>query len=323
MRVLVTGGNGFVGSYVVEALLRQGHRVICLVRRTSDLRWIEGLEVAYRYGDVRDERSLREAVKGVEAVVHLAGLVKASSPDGYLQVNAKGTENLLRACEGENSVRYFLLMSSLSAAGPARGPEPLREEDEPHPISTYGWSKLMAERLALARSDRFRVGVLRPPAVYGPRDTEVLTFFRWAKRGILPIPAQKPGWVSLIYVEDLARACVMALEREAEGVYFVAHPETTSWEEVGRTIAQGLERRALPLYVPFPLVYAAALCAETASRLSGRAVQLNREKVTEMAQPYWICDPSKAKRDFGFQAEIDVEEGMDRTLRWYLQEGWL
>lgn len=312
-----------MGSYVVEALLRRGHRVVCLVRRTSDLRWLKGLEVAYRYGDIRDRDSLKEVVKGVEAVVHLAGLVRSSEPDGYLRVNTEGTENLLRVCKGEGSVRYFLLMSSLSAAGPARGPEPLREEDEPRPISTYGRSKLLAERLALACSNKFRVGVLRPSAVYGPRDTEVLVFFRWARRGVLPIPAERPGLVSLIYVEDLARACAMALEAEAEGVYFVSNSRVTSWEEVGRTVARGLRRRAFLLYVPFPLVYTVALWTESASRLSKRAALLSREKVKEMAQPYWTCDPSKAERSFGFRAEVDLEEGIGRTLRWYRREGWL
>lgn len=322
MKVLVTGGNGFVGSHVVEALVERGHEVICLVRRTSDLRWIRHLEVVYRYGDLREPGKLAEAVRGAEAVLHLAGVVRASSPDGYFDVNLRGTENLLKACE-EGKVGYFLLISSLSAAGPAGGPEPLREGEEPHPISSYGMSKLEAERAALARSGKLKVCVFRPPAVYGPRDTETLSFFMWARRGILPIPARRPGLLSLIYAKDLADACLMALEARAEGTYFVCHPEVTSWEEVGRNVAERFGRRAVPLYFPFPLSYTISLFAEYLGRITKRPPMLSREKVREMACPYWICDPSKAERDFGFRAKVSLREGIGMTISWYVKEGWL
>lgn len=322
MRVLVTGGNGFVGSHVVEALVRRGHEVTCLVRRTSNLKWIRHLKVAYRYGDLRDLGTLVDAVMGADAVLHLAGVVRASRPEGYFMVNLQGTENVLRACE-RGKVKYFLLMSSLSAAGPAEGPEPLREGEEPGPISSYGMSKLKAERAALARSGTFKVCVFRPPAVYGPRDTETLSFFRWAKRGILPIPARRPGLLSLIYVEDLAEACVMASEARAEGTYFVCHPELTCWEEVGRVVATRFRRKAVPIYLPFPLGYTISLFAEFVGRITKRPPLLSREKVREMASPYWICDPSRAERHFGFRAKVGLREGMERTIGWYINKGWL
>ena len=145
-KVLVTGGNGFLGSHLVEALIRRGYRVRCLVRRTSDLRWIQGLRVEYVHGNLADLTSLSRAVQGVDYVYHSAGVIKALKPETYYRVNRDGTRNLLQVCsDSRENFKKFIYVSSLAAVGPSPNGRPLREESCPRPVSDYGRSKLEGE----------------------------------------------------------------------------------------------------------------------------------------------------------------------------------
>lgn len=324
MKVLVTGSNGFIGSHLVEALLARGYKVRCLVRRTSDLRWVRDLDVEFAYGDLSHKDSLKEGCRDIDLVFHLAGVTKAKDKKTYYRVNHIGTLNLLETCLALN-LKRFVYISSLAAAGPSRRGIPLTEKDEPRPITYYGESKLLGERAAEGFMDRIPITIIRPVVVYGPRDRDVLMFFRFVRRGIKPILGERERFVSIIHVRDLVQGIILAgeSERAIGQTYFISNDEALSWLEVADIIARSLNRRTLTLKIPEVILAPVAYLSETLASLSGKPALLNRQKILEMKQRYWVCDNSKAKRELGFKPEIDIEEGIRETADWYERMGWL
>jgi dihydroflavonol-4-reductase len=326
MRSLVTGASGFIGSHLVELLVARGHMVRCLVRRTSDLSWLKGLPVEYIYGDLFDPAILRQAVTDADYVYHCAGLTKAKKKEEYYRANRLGTKNLLDAAlaSGRRLAR-FVLISSQTAAGPSPGKNSVNEEAPPRPITTYGKSKLMAEQECLKVADRLPVTIVRPPAVYGPRDKDIFEFFNTMSKGLQPMVGLHEKYVSLIHAQDLVRGIMMAGESlKAIGkTYFVTSPHIYGWKEVGDITRDALGRRSLRVKIPEFGVYVIAAFAELFALFSRKPALINFEKARDMVQDYWTCDGSKAKQDLGFAAEIPLERGIRETVEWYRAAGWL
>ncbi|MDA8099479.1 MAG: NAD-dependent epimerase/dehydratase family protein [Nitrospiraceae bacterium] len=324
--VLVTGGTGFVGSHLVELLLKGGYPVTCLVRHPRRLRWLAGLPVRIVQGDCTDARSLDSAVQEAAIVIHAAGVTKAIRIRDYYEVNQQGTKNLLEACarSGKN-LRRLVLVSSLAAAGPAKGLSGVTAGDDPRPLTDYGRSKLFAEQEALRYRDRFPVVILRPSAVYGPRDTDVFEIFRWAARGFLPKIGREESWVSWCYVADLAEVLVRAAERPvASGsIYHVAGDRPYSQAEFRDLLARSGTVKTRTITVPSSLAYLMACFTELAGRISSRPTILNRQKVREATQRYWTCDLAALQKDFGPFLPVPLEQGLSMTWSWYRAQGWL
>jgi len=326
MKAFVTGGTGFIGSHLVEALVQKGYDVTCLVRRTSDLRWLKSLSISYVEGDLRDEEMLKRGFEGQDYIFHVAGLTKAIYPEEYDQVNHQGTRNLIRAAlESNMAVERFVYFSSLAAVGPSPSPEPINDSIDPHPVNSYGRSKLEAEEFLIRNSENLPITIIRPPTVYGPRDRDFYLFFRYAQKGWIPLLWNGDPLLSLVYVKDLVRAVFMALETpETIGkVYFVSDRFPYAWSKIVETIASALQIRPLPIRIPISFLYLASLGAEGLSRIRKRNPLLTREKVREIREKYWICYPTKAQDDFGYKSLFSLEEGIAETLQWYLENGWL
>lgn len=322
---LVTGANGFIGSHLVDALLARGHRVVCLVRLTSNLRWLQDKPVTFARGDVTEPESLPEAVREVDYVFHVAGLTKAPAPAHFDQVNRQGTVNLLEACRTSAShLRRFILVSSLAAAGPSPDGRALTEDDPCRPVSLYGQSKLQAERAAARYQDALPLTIVRPPVVYGPRDELTLDLFRVVCRHIQPRPGA-PQRISAIYVRDLVDGILLAAERpEATGrTYFMGHHAPSSIAEFTGLAARALGVWTVPLPVPVWALLTYALGSDLFAQLRRRVSILGAAKRIEMKQRYWLCDSSRADRELGFRAETPHDEGIRATALWYRQQGWL
>jgi len=319
----VTGGTGFVGSHLVDRLLGGGCEVRCLVRDRARLRWLQGKPVTLLEGDLNSLEVLRDGASGVDAVFHLAGVTAARSRDEYFSVNSEGSQNVARAAlEAASSPGLFLFMSSLAALGPGRADESMDESRVPEPVTDYGRSKLEGERRLGAMEDLPLV-VVRPPAVYGPRDREIYPLFRLAARGIVPIfnPSAR---LSLIHVEDLAKGVLAAGTAGRSGeAYFLAHPEAVSSARLPQLFENALGRKVRGVRVPGALLKASASVSEVWGALSGRMPVFNRGKVKELTASGWVCDTGKSKEELGFTADVDIEEGFDRTVRWYKEQGWL
>jgi nucleoside-diphosphate-sugar epimerase len=326
VRILLTGGTGFVGGHVAEVLAAGGHRVRALTRGKDDGGVLAGAGAEAVRGSLEDGPSLRAAVEGVEAVVHGAGLIKARRPSEYHEVNAGGTLRLLEACDAARPrPRRFVLVSSQAAQGPSPGGRPLAEGEPAAPVSHYGASKLRGEGIARAFGDRMEVVVVRPPAVYGPRDRETLEFFRIAARGWRPRLLGRDLRLVLVHVADLARGIAAAAEAPgaAGGTFALCHPEVAAFGAVLDAMARALGREGRALPIPRPLLRAAGFVADQVASLSGTVPVLSADKAREITAPGWVADPSAARRALGWEARIPLSEGIPATVRWYRERGWL
>jgi nucleoside-diphosphate-sugar epimerase len=295
-----------------------------LARPASDLRNIAALELEVVRGDVTEPVSLPAAVAGCDVVFHVAGALKGLREQDLFRVNAEGTRNLLVAAAQARPSR-FVYVSSLAAAGPSPGGRTPRTEDmPPRPLTWYGRSKLAGED-AVRSATGLSWTIVRPPIVFGPRERDVLGYFRIARRGYLPVVGFSDRYYSLVYVENLAEGLVRAAEAPAAAgeVYFVAGSEVVSWVELGRLIASALGVAGRPLRLPETVATIAGMVADALARVRGRPDIFSSQKVIEMLAPAWVCSSDKAARDFGWRAATPLSEGLATTARWYREHGWL
>jgi dihydroflavonol-4-reductase len=325
-RALVTGGTGFVGSHLVELLLRKGYDVTCLVRDPARLQWLTGLDVRIARGDCTQPASLVSAVRDASFVIHLAGLTKATRTRDYYAVNHIGTRNLLEACAQHNhSIKKFVLVSSLAAAGPSPDGTPVKTGDVTRPLTDYGKSKVLAEEETLKYKDSFPVIILRPSAVYGPRDRDMFELFRWAKRGLTIEITGGERYINPCYVGDLATALLLAAEKitPSGGIYFVAENRAYSWTEFKAALLMSGGVKARTIKIPYAAAYLIGIASEFGSLFSSRPALTNRQKVTEAAQKYWICDTTKTENELGFKSGYPLRRGLEITWQWYRDNNWL
>jgi nucleoside-diphosphate-sugar epimerase len=326
LRVLVTGGTGFIGSHLVESLLQKGMLVRCLLRKSSDLKWLSGLPVEKVQGDCGEKDSLNEAVKGVDVVFHLAGVTKALHEKTYFEINAIGTDNLIHACLKTNpDLKKFIYLSSQAAAGPCRNGDKKREDDHCEPVSLYGRSKRLGEELALDHADEIPLVILRPSAVYGPREKDIYAFLKLLSRRIKPCLSGEDQRISLCYVQDVIQAALLAAEipHPSGEIFFLSDGRDYRLEEIGDLFAQAMGVTAYCIRVPEWMVFQAASLSEYFSRLSGKPPLFSKGKVEEILQKHWVCDIGKAKSLLGFEPHFPLEEGARLTVEWYRKEKWL
>jgi nucleoside-diphosphate-sugar epimerase len=326
MLVLITGASGFIGSHLAEELHKKGYKLRCLVRKTSNLVWINHLPIEYVYGDLFDEGALRQSVTGADYIYHVAGTTKSRTREGYFRGNHLGTKNLLDAViDVKPNLKRFSLISSMAGVGPALIGTPLNETTPYHPITAYGESKMEAEKECLKVADSVPITITRPPAVYGPRDKDVFEFFNTMNKGLQPMIGFNDKTVSLIHVADLVKGIILAGERPeaVRQTYFISSERFYTWKEIGEVTARVMQKKGLRLHIPVSLVYTIAAVSELFSMVTGKAVLLNWEKAKDIVQDSWTCEISKAKKDLGFQESCSLEGGIRNTVQWYREQGWL
>ncbi len=323
--VLVTGATGFVGINLVRKLIEKGYAVTCLVRSTSDTRALAKMPIRLQLADLGNAAGMRKAVTGIETVYHVAGAIKAANRDAFFQTNQIGTRQLLEALSESSGIRRFVHVSSLAAAGPSSDGTGLTEDYPPKPISWYGESKLAAEAEVLRFAKAFHVAILRPSAVYGPGDRETLLIFRMIQRGCLFTPGRFTRRFSLIHVDDLADALILAGELSiASGeVFFISREEIYTWDEVGRTIAQELAKTYRRIAFPPLIAKMAGFAGDLWAGITKRPSTVSSQKVRELLHPCWLCNTTKARKLLGFSPQINLQDGMRSTVEWYRNHGWL
>jgi len=318
--ILVTGGTGFIGGHLIERLVSHGENLRALVRKTARF---GNTPVEIVRGDLATGNGLAEALKDVDTVCHLAGVTKALSIADYYTGNVRATENLARAIATTGRPIRTVHVSSLAAIGPGSDATPLTEDAEPHPLTHYGKSKLEGERIV--RAILPDAVIVRPPAVYGPRDTDVFEILKSINQGMVIEIAGGERWFSAIYVADLVEGIIAAAcEPQAAGrTYFLSRQGVVSWSELIGIASRIMGRTPRIVRVPAPAAFAIGYGAELWSRLTRKPGIVSRDKVTDMKGRYWVCDTRRAKAEIGFDAPTDIETGLAVTLAWYREAGWL
>lgn len=317
MKALITGASGFIGRRLAGELASRGHEVACLVRRTSVTAPLRDLPVELVLGDLADPASLDRAVAGRDRVFHLAGVVQAVDEAAFEACNAGGTRNLVEAClKASPRPGRFVFVSSIAAAGPNVSERPATEGDPPRPVSPYGRSKLAAERAVLEAATRMPVTVVRPPNVLGPGSKELEQAIRLVRRRIVPAIGDRRPRTSLVDVDDLVEALILAAEspRSPGQTYFVTDGRAYAWPEITAAIAEELGVRGFRVRVPFAVQLLAARLAESAARRTRRPPRLTREIVRAGRDHFWIYDGSKIERELGFRPRYGMRESVRRTV---------
>jgi nucleoside-diphosphate-sugar epimerase len=325
-KVLVTGGTGFVGSHLVDRLVERGHNVRCLVRHSSDLKYLKHPQIELVHGALDETTDWDEALEGVSTIYHVAGLTFARRKQDYFRVNHRGTEAIVGAAlKRRDRIKKFVQISSLAAIGPARDAEMVNEDTPPNPITPYGRSKLMGEEAVRTVQDLLPVTIVRPPAVYGPRDYALFELFKAIARGLSPTIGRYDKKVSLVHVHDLADGIILAGESTASNgrAYFISSQEAYSIRHITDLLAKIFQRRVRTLAIPRTLAFGVAVAAEASAALFGKPPVINRDKVRDLSQVSWGCSIERAERELGYSQRVPIEEGLRSTIDWYKQEGWL
>ncbi len=329
-KALITGATGFVGSHIADHLHAKGYDVRVLTRKSSNPKLIKHLPLEYVNGDFGSPEALRDAVLGVDYIYHVAGATSAKGRSGFFQGNQFATRNLLEAALQYNpNLTRFVHVSSLAAVGPSFGADRPVDESTPfHPITAYGQSKAAAEQEVFDRMNLLPATIVRPPVVYGPRDsgTGAFTFFVVAARGVAPLIGFGEKLVSLVHVTDLARGTIEAGESgRAEGeAYFISSEEFYTWEHVGAVTAKVFGRsRVVNLRVPHAVVYAAAGVSGFFGLFQKKPTIFDIDKGRDITTPYWICSVRKAQEHFGYRQLVPFEQGVAETIAWYREHGWI
>jgi nucleoside-diphosphate-sugar epimerase len=328
VRVLLTGGNGFLGSHVADRFASSGAELRLMLRRTSKTDYLADFMATASFerveGDLRDAESLRRAVEGVDVVAHVGGLTSAGNEDAYIAVNATGTAALVDAARSAG-VRRFVYVSSLAAQGPSPDGRPL-PLDVMRPITAYGRSKRDGEKPVLAAAGDMSVSVLRPPVIYGPRDEALLPLYRLIKLArLMPLYGDGLNQLSWVHVYDAADA-IMRLSLAggpSGGVYTIADGAPHTWRELADVFSQALGKRPMMLSIPDKLYGAAGRLADLLAGLIRRPLPLDYETVIQARQRYWVCDNAAIAREYGWAPKYHISAGMAQTVAWYREHGWL
>ncbi|MDR1522890.1 MAG: NAD-dependent epimerase/dehydratase family protein [Endomicrobium sp.] len=324
LKVLVTGSNGFVGSHIVEALIEAKYKVSCLVRETSNLKWIKHLPLEYLYGNLNNKNFLDVLVKDFDVIVHCAGIVRAFSKEEYFRVNVENTKILCRAIlENKPTLKKFIFISSQAAQGPSDLNSLRTVTDKESPVSDYGRSKLAAEiEIKHILSDKIPYTIFRPAAVYGPRDKDIFIFFNLVNKHLRPTTIKK-RFLQLVYVKDVANGIVKSIEngKSDNNIYYLANSTKYTWDDIGKIISNSVGVKTIPIIIPDFVFDVVGFIAKLLSYITGKPLVLNEQKIAEMLCDNWSCDTKPVEKDLKLSF-TSLEVASKITYNWYLKKGF-
>ncbi|MGV7221783.1 MAG: NAD-dependent epimerase/dehydratase family protein [Nitrospinales bacterium] len=324
--ILVTGATGFVGSHLVDYLLDRNCKIHCIVRNSSNLQWLDPTKLTLHKSDLSDSDSLKEALENTEYVFHCAGLTKAKTRKEYFLTNAEACSKLYRACsQYGKKLKSIVHLSSLAATGPSALDKPVDESTECKPITYYGKSKLAGEKIAQEFSKSLPIVILRPPVVYGPRETDFYNYLKTISKGWNPVVGRVRRELSIIYVTDLVHAMVKvnSCPPRNGNIFFITDGDYHQWSEVAEIAMSQLDVKAKTIVIPENILPPIASLMELFALKSSQPALLNRQKVKEICEQSWTASSSKFFNEYFFQPQYDLNMGMEKTVEWYKKHSWL
>jgi nucleoside-diphosphate-sugar epimerase len=316
--VSITGATGFLGYHLAHKFRQRGWAVRAVVRPGTVKPLPDGVAVVQA---PLARAWLEPAFAGADLVVHAAAAIRAPTELAFTATNVDGTRAVVEAANAAGA--RLLHISSLAAIGPAPAAAPAHEDDPPHPINGYGRSKLAAEEVVRAAA-RTPWTIVRPSAVYGPRDRGFLPLFRMAHRGWFLYAAPPSTAFTFVYIEDLVDALLRAAadDRAIGQTFFVGHPEAVTTETLLRTMAEAEGKPYRPRFVAPIVLDAAATVGELAWRL-GRHPLLDRGRLAELRSGGFVCAVDRIRDVLGFVAPTSIRAGVERTALWYRAQRYL
>lgn len=303
--VAVTGATGFVGSQIVRRLAKSGWQIRILARQMPSAALSPGTCLEVILGDLNDSNSLQALVRGADLVVHVAGIVKARRPADFITVNEGGVVNLLTALNVVNPAARLIHISSIAAREPG--------------LSPYAASKSAGEAAVERLSAGRKWVILRPSAVYGPADMEILPLFKAAAAGFCPYPAAPGARVSLIHVQDLA-AAVAAVATTADWrrpIYEVDDGGAYSWDMILGALGEASGRRVKGVRLPRCMIYPVAGFSQVLQAMTGETRVLCIAKIPELYHADWVAHGPRLQDEAAYRSEFGLAAGFRETLGWY------
>ncbi len=324
-KVLVTGASGFVGYHLIEEALRTGYEVYAAVRKSSSLDHLNAFKINYTHLNYNDVSSLRADIiaNKYDYIIHASGTTKAKSLKDYNLVNAEYSRNLALAAVG-TQVKKFVFVSSLAAIGPLTDINAeIGDDHVPNPVTSYGESKLQAEKY-LNAIEELPLIVIRPTAVYGPREKDIFILFSSLNKGLEPYIGNFEQRLSFIYVKDLVLVIIRALDTSLNyHSYNISDGLAYDRFALASVFKNALSKKTLKFHIPLRLVKVLASFLDMLYARSSATPALNKEKLAELTAANWICNIEKAEKELGFQPKYNLEHGLAETLAWYKSNNWL
>jgi len=318
----MTGATGFIGSHTAELLLKKQYSVDAIIRNEKRIEALpEGIEPIVC--SLFEPNAILEKIKEVEYFIHIAGATKARKPVDFYNINAETTKKWLEAIEKHAvKMKKFVFISSQAATRPSY--IPIDETIESAPLTDYGASKQKAEEYVREFIPRIPITIVRPPAVYGPRDKDIFFYFKLASFKLLPLVGKPDRPFSAIYVEDLAEAIILAMEHpESTGeIFFVTDGEIHTWRSFAEEIGKAVGGKKLKIRLPGTALWLAATIDEFISFIIRRPALLSFQKVKELLAA-WVADSSKIEEKLGFKPKYDLPTGAKKTAQWYRENDWI
>jgi nucleoside-diphosphate-sugar epimerase len=327
-KLLITGASGFIGGYLVEAGIQKGYNVFAGIRKSSNKIYLQDERINFLEMNFEDKDQLHAdlAEHKFDYVIHAAGATAAKNQEAYNKINAEYVKNLVEGIKKSGKTPHkFLFLSSLASYGPADNIEEgiVHEKATPNPVTQYGISKLEAEKFLIQQRD-IPISVLRPTAVFGPRDKDLFQVFQLLSKRLELYIGSNPQNLSFIYIKDLVRIVMDVMELEGSRFsYFVTDGKSYTTEEFNSIIKSKLGNRTLSLRLPIGLVQILATTMEGISKVTGKYPALNRDKLNELKSLNWECDISPLKEDINFEPEYTLEQAVEETVQWYKENKWI
>jgi dihydroflavonol-4-reductase len=317
-KLLIVGASGFVGKNLVLQMANDNKTTV-LVRPTSNTALFkDNPNIRILTGDLETAWGLNEALKNIDVVIHCAARTMGRTYWEYYRTNTLGTANLIREM-GKSGVQKILFLSSHAAYGPAAGNTEIGEKTTENPISFYGYTKKLAEDLIIRSGLSYTI--IRPVSVYGPHDTEILTYVKLLDKGICPVVGFGPKYLNLIYVKDLVDMIIEIVNRDffANQIYFANDGNCYSFDSVIDAIARALGKKNIKIHVPASIAMFVGLLNDVFIPQRHRLV--TRDKVRELACHYWVCSNLRAMKEIDFHPQYTFERGIVETVAWYREQG--
>lgn len=326
-KVLITGATGFVGGYIVEAGIKGGYDLHLTLRPSSSTKYIQNLKYTSHYISITDEEEIYQLLKQeqYDFIIHNAGLTKAKNLDGFMKVNRDSIIAFTSAINKLTHKPKFLFTSSLAACGPADDKEDriITTSSTPTPITYYGKSKLAAEDY-LKKHAKFDYNIIRPTAVYGPREEEIFQAIKIIDKGLEVNIGKGSDQLTFIYVKDLADMLWLVLEKgKPQKTYLAANKNTYTSQKLNELIRSNLKTKTLKVNAPMVLVNIAAKIFDVVGRYSKNAPMFNSDKLNELKANSWKCDLRDTINDLDYSPPTPLEDGLKFTINWYRDNNWL